>query len=233
MKIHPSITFNKILVDFSPVANLSYAEFAYDKNNVVFNYDGLWYTDPSKLTFQYILEGYDKSWIVSKDQQATYSDLSPGDYRFRVMACENETFSDEPEAVYEFKILKPFWMRWWFIFLTLVVVIFLIRSYIKFRELSAKRKSDLEKEHISSQLQSLKNQINPHFLFNSFNTLMSLIEENPEEAAIFTEKLSDFYRMMLKYKDQDLISLDEELEGVRSYYSIIRGRFGDNIELEI
>ena len=68
---------------------------------------------------------------------------------------------------------------------------------------------------IESQLQALKAQINPHFLFNSFNTLITIIDENsenPDVAIEYVEKLSDFFRSILQYREQETISLAEEWE---------------------
>jgi LytS/YehU family sensor histidine kinase len=72
-----------------------------------------------------------------------------------------------------------------------------------------------------SQFAALKSQINPHFLFNSFNTLITIIEENPKIAVEYVEHLSDFYRSIMVYREKDLISLSEELEMVRNltFYS--------------
>jgi LytS/YehU family sensor histidine kinase len=92
--------------------------------------------------------------------------------------------------------------------------------------------NELEKENVLSQLKSLKSQINPHFLFNNFNTLISIIEENPNIAVEYVETLSDYFRSMLQYRDKDLISLTEELEIIKNYVYLIKKRYGDNFSLK-
>lgn len=95
------------------------------------------------------------------------------------------------------------------------------------------RSESLEKENIASRYETLKNQVNPHFLFNSFNTLLSLIEEDKEAAIRYLEALSEFYRRILQSAEKPLITLQEELGMIGDYYSIQHARFGDAFKLEI
>ena len=69
-----------------------------------------------------------------------------------------------------------------------------------------------------AELDLLRSQLHPHFLFNSFSTLMSLIEEKSEQALKYTEKLSDFFRIILQLRDQEVIPLKEELSLIDSYF---------------
>ncbi len=91
---------------------------------------------------------------------------------------------------------------------------------------------ELKKENVQSQLQALKNQVNPHFLFNSLNTLASVIPENPSLAVTFVENLSMVYRYILEIKDKDLVSLEEEMKCVEAYKYLLQIRFGENIQFE-
>ncbi len=91
----------------------------------------------------------------------------------------------------------------------------------------------LKRAQLSTQFEALKNQISPHFLFNSLNSLTAIIPENSELAVEFTQKLSHVYRYVLQNKDKDVISLEEELEFVRSYSFLNQIRFGENFSMEI
>lgn len=81
----------------------------------------------------------------------------------------------------------------------------------------------------SAQFDALKNQLDPHFLFNSLNVLTSLIEENPEAATRFTTSLSKVYRYVLEQKNKELVTIEEELKFARLYMSLIEMRFEDSI----
>lgn len=81
----------------------------------------------------------------------------------------------------------------------------------------------------SAKFESLKNQIDPHFLFNSLNVLSSLIEENPENAQRFTTSLSKIYRYVLEQKDKELVSVEEELAFAKTYMNLLKMRFENSL----
>ncbi|MCF6349345.1 MAG: 2TM domain-containing protein [Flavobacteriaceae bacterium] len=85
----------------------------------------------------------------------------------------------------------------------------------------------------SAQFDALKNQLDPHFLFNSLNVLTSLIDENPENAQRFTTSLSKVYRYVLEQKNKELVSVDEELQFAKTYVRLLKMRFEDSIIFEI
>lgn len=85
----------------------------------------------------------------------------------------------------------------------------------------------------NAKFESLKNQIDPHFLFNSLNVLSSLIEENPTNAQKFTTSLSKIYRYVLEQKDKELVTVQEELAFAKTYMNLLKMRFEDSITFEI
>ncbi|MDT0559158.1 histidine kinase [Ichthyenterobacterium sp. W332] len=85
----------------------------------------------------------------------------------------------------------------------------------------------------SAKFDALKNQLDPHFLFNSLNVLTSLIEENPDNAQKFTTSLSKVYRYVLEQKNKDLVTVDEELDFARTYMSLLKMRFEDSLIFDI
>jgi histidine kinase/2TM domain-containing protein len=85
----------------------------------------------------------------------------------------------------------------------------------------------------SAKFESLKNQIDPHFLFNSLNVLSSLIEENPESAQKFTSSLSKIYRYVLEQRDKELVSIEEELAFAKTYMNLLKMRFENSIFYEL
>ena len=104
-------------------------------------------------------------------------------------------------------------MQPWFIIFSMLAIATLVYFIIKEREKQLQRQADLRKERIESQFELLKSQINPHFLFNNFNTLVALIEEDDGKHAIeYVERLSDFYRSILHYREKDVIKIQEEFD---------------------
>ncbi len=90
-----------------------------------------------------------------------------------------------------------------------------------------------KKENAEYRFELLRAQLNPHFLFNSLNTLSSLVYENPENAGLFIRELADVYRYILENKEKELVSLDTEIGFVRSFITLMQLRFGDNLLVEV
>ena len=86
-----------------------------------------------------------------------------------------------------------------------------------------------KKEGILAQFESLKNQVNPHFLFNSLNTLSSLIDHDKDLSKEFIDDLSSVYRYVLQHKDEEVVSLKTELEFIRAYTQLLKKRHGERI----
>ncbi|MBL7775288.1 MAG: histidine kinase [Saprospiraceae bacterium] len=91
----------------------------------------------------------------------------------------------------------------------------------------------LKKEQISARYESLKNQVNPHFLFNSLNVLAALVHQDADRAEQFIRRLSLVYRYILDSRDRELVSVREELEILQAYLFLLEVRFGKNLELAV
>ncbi|HKG68064.1 MAG TPA: histidine kinase, partial [Segetibacter sp.] len=229
--LNPKIVLEGVQVFLKDVPINQEGRFSYDENNLTFSYSGISFSHPEKIRYQYKLDGLNKEWINTKDNHFNIPKLPPGKYTFRVKASINNQFGSD-EASYSFLIQKPFWLQWWFIVLVLLTVSSTLYLYIKIREKRVKRWERSEKEKIQSQFETLKSQVNPHFLFNSFNTLISVIEEDQQVAVEYVEHLSDLYRKIVTYRDKDLITIREELEIISDYFFIQKKRFGDNLQFK-
>jgi LytS/YehU family sensor histidine kinase len=150
-----------------------------------------------------------------------------------VRSSINDSFEGANEATYEFVINTPLWKRYWFIALCVLVGGGIIYLYVKARERRLRNIQLLKQEKIQFQFQVLRNQINPHFLFNSFNTLISTIEDNPKMAVSYVEHLSEFFRNIVNYRDTDVISVGEELTLMETYFYLQQKRFGDHLRMEV
>jgi two-component system, LytTR family, sensor kinase len=92
---------------------------------------------------------------------------------------------------------------------------------------------ELKRQQMHWQLETLKTQVNPHFLFNSLNTLTTLIEEQPPQAVDFVQQLSQVYRYILAGRDRQTVRLSEELTFIKSYIFLLKMRFGENFHVHI
>lgn len=89
----------------------------------------------------------------------------------------------------------------------------------------------LQKEHLQAQFEVLKSQVNPHFLFNSFNTLSELISSKPKLAIDFVQELSKIFRFVLENRSNEIVELNSELKLFKSYLFLMQIRFGDNLHI--
>jgi len=116
--------------------------------------------------------------------------------------------------------------------LIIILIVHLVYFYKEFQENKVKEQKIIAGT-ANAKFVSLKNQIDPHFLFNSLNVLSSLIEENPENAQKFTTSLSKIYRYVLEQKDKELILLNEELNFAKTYMNLLKMRFENSLIYEI
>lgn len=115
----------------------------------------------------------------------------------------------------------------------LINAIMLSIEFFEFWKKSLTEREALKRDNITAEFESLKNQVNPHFLFNSLNTLSSIIEEDPKTATQFVQKLSSVYRYVLVQRDKETMTLHEELNFIESYVYLNKIRFGENLKVEI
>ena len=228
----PTIDLESVKVGAEPLSPPHDSIFGHQKNYFSFRFRGLWYTNPERVRFRYRMRGYDRAWIETRDRSAIYANLLPGRYTFEVAGTIGKEWKNAATSTYSFRILRPLWQRWWFVALVVALVAAAIWKWQRQRERRLQRLNQLEQQKISSELATLKAQINPHFLFNSFNALIDTIEENPKKAVEYVEQLSDFYRSLLQYRDRQLITLKEELQLIRNFDFLLRKRFGSNFRLQ-
>jgi hypothetical protein len=116
-----------------------------------------------------------------------------------------------------------------------IMIIAIYESIYFMNELktSVEEAENLKRESLSAQLNALRSQVNPHFLFNNLNTLSSLIPENPKHAVDFVQQLSKVYRHILEVKDEKSILLKDELDLLNAYTFLLKTRFDKNLAVHI
>ncbi len=226
----PSVFLRQVLVYLLP----HFPEdslFSYRENHISFDYTGIWYQAPEKLRFQHRLIGYDIEWVTSRNPMVSYPRLSPGYYVFELRASASDDFSAGEIVRYTFHISRPFWQTPFFWVLAFVAVATSAYFLLGVRDKRMEQTAFREKERIRFEFETLKNQVNPHFLFNSFNTLVSLIEEDRVKAVDYVNRLSELFRNILTFRDQDRITLREELEILENYVYLQKERFGERLKV--
>lgn len=230
--------------------------FAHNRNFFTFHFTATNFTLPERTRFRYILEGFDADWTETDQiRLANYTNLPPGQYKFRLYASNSAGQWSQEEANYAFHIIPPIWGRTWFQVLVagllVLLVILLFRSRIKKlrKELEAtereagyrQREAELQKEvaEFSKQvaeveLAALRAQMNPHFVFNCLNSINTFILLNdPDNASNYLNKFSKLIRRVLDASRSDHISLQDELDTLRYYIELEQMRYGGKFNFRI
>ena len=129
----------------------------YDKNHLTFEYVGISLTAPEKVTYQFMLEGFDQNWSpVTRQTRATYSNLPPGDYVFKVKAANNDGVWNAQPTTLRVHISSPFWQTWWFYGLMLGLCALGITGVIKYRTAQLERQRIYLEREVESRTRELK-----------------------------------------------------------------------------
>jgi ligand-binding sensor domain-containing protein len=207
--------------------------FEPDQNQFTFHLSVPWFV-PNEFPFiRYRLLGLDSMWIETQERTLNFPKLNPGFYKLEAQVVLNGEIITSGILSYTFEIKKPIYLRWWFIFIAAGALIFLIVGVWKWRERQLKNRTTIRQQQLESELQVLRSQINPHFLFNSFNTLSYTIEKDQQEAVDYVERLSDYFRLILHRNVDALIPLDEEMKLLENYIYLQQKRFGDLFRVEV
>ena len=193
----------------------------------------LYYVNPQGVQYKYKLEGYDHDWVVPlHSNTASYPRLSPGTYTFTVVA--QDEFGKWVSTSDELKVYvkPPFWQMWWFILLLIGVVagaVFLLFRY-RTREIEKAYKHQL----VDSELRALRSQMNPHFIFNSLNSIQYFIlKKQPQEAYTYLSKFASLMRKILQNSRLKYISIKDEVEWLELYLEMEKLRMDNNLEYTI
>ncbi|MBL0326993.1 MAG: histidine kinase [Cytophagaceae bacterium] len=221
--------------------NNSQVKFNSIQNSFSVNFGVL--SPPNSYLYEmsYKLEGFDNDWIIDKEdkKEAVYGNLDGGDYIFKVRAKDvNQKYL--PIQTLKIHIETLFYNTIWFKLLFFLTFVFILFALIRFRINQRKKihhlqlqSTRLEKDKTEIQYQNLINHLNPHFLFNSLTSLNGLILSEPDLASDFLQKLSKIYRYILQNKENEVVSLEKELEFVQNYINLQKSRFEEGLQVII
>ena len=240
----PKVQLSGIKVNFRNIETSDLEKelsIPYKNNNIVFQFDGIFFSNPSALSYQYYLTGFSDDWSpVMKNNNINFTNLPPGEYTLRFRALNNmNTFSDE--LTKSFSILPPFYRTWWFYTILSVAVILMLIFIDRFRvNRLAQRNYQLRLEYENKltkfEQQSLNASMNRHFIFNALNSIQYYINSSDKQSA--NKYLSRFAKLIRKNLDSShrkdgMVALGDEIERLRLYLDLESMRFTDRFDYEI
>jgi ligand-binding sensor domain-containing protein len=210
------------------------------QNTFSFEFAAVDFLRPDKQQYSYQLEGFDKAWINAVNRLfVSYTNIPGGNYTLKIRAY-TEGGDNESMMTIPICIGTPFYKRAWFYGLIALImggILYLLyRNRIKYHDeihqLQSKAQA-LEKEKAIVQYEGLKQQLNPHFLFNSLAALSGLIYSDPKMAGNFLEQMSKIYRYILKNRESTTVFLVEEIKFVTNYIQLQQTRFKQGLQVNI
>jgi hypothetical protein len=218
-----------------PVSRLT--ELSHRQSDLSFHYSLRSYASNGNIRYYTRLEPLEAEWEESRERRKSYLELSPGDYTFHLKAKDiygNEV-QHEPVVIH---IAKAFWQEWWFRALCLLsfvsVIALLALQRVRRERRKQETKRSLEKRIANLELDALKAQMNPHFIFNALGAIQYFIQTQDVDSA--DNYLTMFARLMRKYLDsarEKMISLEQEIALLRDYTALEKMRFEELFEVEL
>ncbi|HNW96897.1 MAG TPA: two-component regulator propeller domain-containing protein [Bacteroidales bacterium] len=206
----------------------------YDKNFIEINFVGLTYRTAGNVVYKYRLSGANEEWVYTKTPTIFYPMLPDGKYKFEVYAMNKDGVYSTNPATVEFIIRPPFWKTWWFIGLCVLFIAVVIRMIFYFRVKAIKKTNELKMQLNKYMQQALSQQMNPHFIFNSLNSIQYYILKNDKTTSNrYLAKFSRLMRMILNNSQHQQITIQEELEALSIYIELESLRFKDKFEYTI
>jgi ligand-binding sensor domain-containing protein len=210
-----------------------FIELNYNDNLISFEFATLNFIPSLSNKYAYKMEGFDDKWIKAGSRTvAYYTKLSPGKYVFRVKPLDGDIISKSKGAFIQIIIEPPFWQTWWFYILLALVFIGLIYIVIKWRTQIVDR--NYQHKLAELELKALRSQMNPHFIFNSLNSIQYFIlKKEPRAAYDYLTKFSSLMRMILQNSKHKSITLKAEYDWLKTYLELENLRMEGTLIYEI
>ncbi len=209
-----------------------------DENFLQFEFAALVFNNSNRNQYAWMMDGVDKDWFFSgNENKVNYTGLNPGSYLFKVKAANNDgVWGDELQI--KIRIRPPFYASWWFISFCVLVLASMLFYWNRYRVSQARKEEQLkagfQQQIAETEMKALRAQMNPHFIFNSLNSIQKYILKNEHfEASQYLTKFSRLIRLILDHSDQNSITLSSELDLLKLYVEMESLRFDNKFDYKI
>jgi hypothetical protein len=217
-------------------------ELSYDDNSIRFRLAAPSYVYPHSTYFMYRLKGgSDTSWQKTEPgvSSVSFESLRPGQYLFEAYAINFQNQRASKPITFRFNVNKPWWQENWFYLLMAIILLFIAWNLARMKIKMVRKENRLALERLQLQdelrqslLNTIKAQMNPHFIFNALNTIQSFVyADDKEKASAYLGKFSDLIRKVLEGSSRQSVRLDEEIELLRIYLDIEKARYDQALEV--
>lgn len=240
----PPIILEEITVNDSLLKIDEYPNLNYSQNDLYFKFTGISYrkaTDKPFYRYRLMHENSDSTWYFTNNRDVRFNDLQAGKYTFEAAAQNKYGQWSEKPIIYQFSISPHFTRTWWFLILCIIAVIssivFMVQSRskrIKLREEQKRKLQEAELKTKDAELQALRNQMNPHFVFNALNSIQNFVFKNDaKKANYYLSRFSKLMRDGLQFARLKYILLEEEIIFLNTYLELEKMRFPDKFQYNV
>jgi ligand-binding sensor domain-containing protein len=228
-KPNVKITHFKVNSEDMPLSQ-SLTILSHDQNIISFEFVGLAFKNMGKLNYRYRLIGLDSVWVNTKSTNSNYAGLKNGKYRFEVQAQNSDNLWGESNIV-SFEITPPFWQTTWFTILSTIVFSLAIYLVFRLRIVSLRKRNELINNVNVYKQQSLRQQMNPHFIFNTLNSIqLYILEKDHISSHKYLTKFAKLMRLILDNSQQTTIPLKDEIDALKLYLELESIRLSGKFE---
>ena len=220
----PFIYISSLNVENSLIQSSNKTHLSYDSNNIQINYRGISYKSQNDIIYKYQLSPINDTWQTTTNDNIIFNALPPDDYTLQLKAINIDGVESEIKTMH-FSIIPAFWMTWWF--KSFVIILAIILGYKLSIKTIQTYKSQAQFQRTINEMQiiSLQSKMNPHFIFNSLNSIQNYILKNEKtNANQYLLEFSKLIRTILQNSDSTTISLQSELETLKMYVNLEKKR---------
>lgn len=233
-KTPPLIHIREVQVWYKDTLLQKRYDLDFSQNNIKISYDGLSFKSQGNMRYQYKMLGVDKEWVITNQNVIQYPTLAPGAYVFRIYAIDKDNNRSLERAELQFFIARHYTQQAWYKTLIAIIILLLLAMASYFLVKYFKERSDLKRRLVESEQMALRAQMNPHFIFNSLNSIQYFITENDKKSAnLYLYIFSELIRKVLDNSKRPSILLEDEIEYISLYLNIESMRFKGKFDYQI
>lgn len=234
----PDLEITHLWVNLKEKNSLENLKFSPSENNISIEYAAISLKNADNIQYRYRVLGLDSQWVYTTNTKVDFLGLTAGQFTFQVQAINMLTGEASGIQQLRFTILKPWYKQFWFyllLFLSIALMLFLfIKRRIAFVKRQGEFKAGIEKQMAGLEMQALRAQMNPHFIFNALTAIQNyFIQHKTEEANAYMARFARLIRQLLENSRNNFTPLDEELDLLTNYMELEEMRFEDKFEFRI
>lgn len=203
-------------------------------NNMSIHFKAIFFRHSGTVTYRYKLEGYDENWLTTSNRYVNYTKLPAGIYTFHLQVAASGKNNQMPEIAFRFEITKSVYETLYFRIIIIIIILIAIALIMFLIINMVKKRMELKQKYLIAEQKALRSQMNPHFLFNSLNSIqMFILTNNIKDADNYLTDFSHLIRRVLENSKSNVVKLEDELITLELYLKLEEMRFSGNFKYSI